>query len=230
MGGGASVQQSENSISFHSAVQERSSHRRNNQDEARSYRSKIGAIKLILKNEEHREPFAELVESRGHGAILNTYVLLETLRRDVFEASKSHHLNEHVHIEVPLALAPHMCSKEISSLLEPLYAQVNDPEATYRLWIKTIGRVQESLLALLFEEFETFKQHEAFQSVKMKSPRDTASPRMEQSSPTKLRTTPAVAEAPATEHEPSLEVIRTASIVNTAIASSPPSLAFPMTA
>lgn len=231
MGGGASAQQIENSLSFHSTVQERSSHRRNNQDDARSYRSKIGAIKLILKNDEHREPFTELVESHAHGAILSTYLLLESLRKEVFEASKSHHLNEHVHLEVPLTLAPHTCSKEIAHLLEPLYTQVNDPSATYRLWIKTIGRVQESLLSLLFAEFEIYKEQESFQSMKMKSPTDPASPRMEQNHSSaamemKIRasiSSPAQSMSPRTttlptttdEGQLSHEIVRTASIVNT---------------
>lgn len=145
----------------------------NIQDEARSFKSKIGAIRLLLRNETSREGFLSLLEKEGKKEYAEYFYLTQNLRKEVMNIGKSALLDSLVLYQpcgsvmfrntIDMRKVLNISIKEI---LLPLQTISYDESASQRSWLKVISLVEDNLLSQLFVEFGMFVETEEFQSSK----------------------------------------------------------------
>jgi len=142
------------------------------QDEARVFKSKLGAVRLILRNETSRVMFLKLLEVNSKQDYALKFSLLDVMRKEILDTAKSRSLDDvNNDYEVPVHLysisSPNVNVKTmIQKLLHPIHQLSQNQHTTNRMWLKQISKVQDELLSQLFGEFEQLMVSESFQSAR----------------------------------------------------------------
>lgn len=144
----------------------------NVQDEARSFRANIGAVRLILRNEATRDLFNKLLESKGKQDYSNKFYLLEVMRKEIFEKARATKLDDLLNsYEVPghlyfISSSDITVKNSIQHILNSIHKLNTGNPVSHRQWLKSIAFVQDQLVSCLFDEFEVLLLSKEFQSAK----------------------------------------------------------------
>jgi hypothetical protein len=144
----------------------------NVQDEARSFRANIGAVRLILRNEATRESFNKLLESKGKQDYANKFYLLDVMRKEIFEKASASKLDDPLlSYQIPghlyfISSSDLTVKNSIQHILNSIHKLSSGNSVSHRHWLKTIAFVQDQLISYLFEEFEALLLSKEFQSAK----------------------------------------------------------------
>lgn len=147
------------------------------QDEARSYRSKVGAMRLVLKNEMTREVFKKFIENEGNQDGRTEFVTYFEILDELKPMPQSEQV---VRLKKLMSLTPaqpdatfvpndgKMIHSTLWSCLRPLRPLKLDTATQIEL-MKAIGNTQDLLLSPVTPEFERFMESAEFVECKKES-------------------------------------------------------------
>lgn len=140
------------------------------QDEARSYRSKVGAMRLVLKNEKTRDVFKKFIEKEGNEdgrtEFVTYFEILDELKplpkeEQVVRLKKLMSLTPALPDATAVPIDVKMIHSTLWSCLRPLRPLKLDTATQVEL-MKAIGNTQDLLLSPVTPEFEKFMESAEF--------------------------------------------------------------------
>lgn len=134
-------------------------------DNARSYKSKIGGMKLVLRNNLHRRDLVNFLKKKGKHRYIEAYDDLVRLKRFKDLAELLSEINK-IHVKYPKQklLVWDKTIIAIGNCLEPIrFMDDETPSLNVASVQKNIQWAEESVLAGITTEFEEFITSQAFQ-------------------------------------------------------------------
>lgn len=168
-------------------------HLNNLKDDAESFRSKVEALKLIIKNDTFRLKFMEFVRWKGKASFIDTYQRLEKLRKliiqvqtgllivtDSLSISNIHDKNIFDDlVSLTKAISVYCVIHESIELIESFDKEffIDAEDTVLKIntlttsniavgWTRRINRLQDDLLSSVFDEFEQFVDSEEFKTIR----------------------------------------------------------------
>lgn len=138
------------------------------QDDARSYRAKVGATKLILKNENIKDKFLKHLANENKSYVIEYYEQLDKLKKiptaskDGIISNLSDILQENL-VHETLSVLKDECypctDEKLKSITHTSFQpmkMLESQEVNLRNYMKMIGSCQENLLMLIIPQVEAF--------------------------------------------------------------------------